>query len=598
MDRPSSRLVYLLDKFMDSNIIEAFNYIDDKPIEPLTGKVAGLDQLNSVKTLQIGTGAQAWHADQQGQWMGAEEFADAPFSVDMDGNLIASSATIGGGSQNFVSTLAWTATDADTATWGAGTIKVSGGTSYTISGGNTGNIAAKTYIYLDPDTSITVLQTTTTATSAIGGDKILIAIVEIGAVGSECIITVVSSNGTTIDGDGIVTDAITASKIVAGAITTDKLAANAVTAAKITAGTITATEIAANTITAAEIATNAITADEIAAGAVTASKISVSTLSAITANIGAITAGTIDGVVITASQFRTSSSGSRVVIDDDLVGTIDAISLIGSDSSTLYIYNDNSGHFDFDGGDAYFEGSIRINNGITAEAGNITLNSHVDIASGKNLVFLGTQGSINCGNIDSNSIEMNNQALTNVASMSLQARTNPTNGDRELINEDEGGGDQRLRFKFANNGTQWSVDLTAICTPVKKSDFDPIYFEKYELMEELNNSRFKKRYANKDDVQKEYRGQPRSHFPSMGGKGDELFKHNEAMWKRPWLPMKRIPDRMETMSQYPYPPVHSALIGEGESKANLYQLIAHAYNQLQERCDKLELEVRRLGGNV
>ena len=117
-------------------------------------------------------------------------------------------ATLEGVGQNFVSTLVWTATDADTATWASGTIKTSDGVSYSIAGGNTGNIGAKTYIYLDPATSVTVLQTSITATDAVGNGIILIAIVQEGAVGAKCIIDVVGSTGTTIDGNRIITGKI------------------------------------------------------------------------------------------------------------------------------------------------------------------------------------------------------------------------------------------------------------------------------------------------------------------------------------------------------------------------------------------------------
>jgi len=118
--------------------------------------------------------------------------------------------------QNFVSTLSWTATDRDTATWSSGTIKTTSGVSYSISGGNTGNIVATTYIYLNINTSVTVLQQSTTATDAAGSGKILIATVQIGPVGGECIINVVNSPGTTIDGGKIVTGSITATKIATG----------------------------------------------------------------------------------------------------------------------------------------------------------------------------------------------------------------------------------------------------------------------------------------------------------------------------------------------------------------------------------------------
>jgi hypothetical protein len=109
------------------------------------------------------------------------------------------------GSLSFVSTLVWTATDANTASWGAGTVTTSDGTAYSISAGNTGNILVTTYVYLDTDTSVTALQTTSTASSATGDNKLLLAIVQLGATGAKCIIDVINSNGTTIDGDKIVT---------------------------------------------------------------------------------------------------------------------------------------------------------------------------------------------------------------------------------------------------------------------------------------------------------------------------------------------------------------------------------------------------------
>ena len=60
------------------------------------------------------------------------------------------------------------ATDHDTVAWAAGTITLAGGTgTFSIASGNTGNIAAITYVYLDSDTSSTVLQTDTDAGNAV-----------------------------------------------------------------------------------------------------------------------------------------------------------------------------------------------------------------------------------------------------------------------------------------------------------------------------------------------------------------------------------------------------------------------------------------------
>ena len=76
------------------NIIEAFNDIKAKPL-PQSRGIDGLDYLDRVAGLQIGAGSKVFRGDQSGIWLGASKFADAPFSVDMQGNIVASTATFG-----------------------------------------------------------------------------------------------------------------------------------------------------------------------------------------------------------------------------------------------------------------------------------------------------------------------------------------------------------------------------------------------------------------------------------------------------------------------------------------------------------------------
>lgn len=54
------------------------------------------ENFNTVTTMQVGVGSKVFRTDRSGIWLGAEDFANAPFKVDMDGNLTASSATISG----------------------------------------------------------------------------------------------------------------------------------------------------------------------------------------------------------------------------------------------------------------------------------------------------------------------------------------------------------------------------------------------------------------------------------------------------------------------------------------------------------------------
>ena len=80
--------------------------------------------------------------------------------------------------QQWQSTLTFSATDYRVVDWTTGTITLMDGTAYSISSGNTGNMAALTYIYLDKAVSTTVLNVTTTATTAVGTGKILLAVAQ------------------------------------------------------------------------------------------------------------------------------------------------------------------------------------------------------------------------------------------------------------------------------------------------------------------------------------------------------------------------------------------------------------------------------------
>lgn len=271
---------------------------------------------------------------------------------------------------------------------------------------------------------------------------------------------------------------------------------------------------------------------------------------------GTLTAGSIQGITITGSTIRTAASGARITLDSGniqkfynnsgvLTGQINPIG-----STTFVVVQ---GDWDFDD----------FMSATESEIGFLTILNQLDLNG-------------------SNAVNINKIRFNHYGSASLS--------NREFAMQDDGS-NQRLRVKFANNGTQWQVDLSSVCTPVKESDYDPIYFQKYNLFTDLTEDRFPERYNDSEEIQKEYRGRPIVHYPSMGYSLKEKHPqkvHNEAMWRRPWLPMKTMPNRLETMGQYPYPPVHSPLIGQGEATSNIYQLLAHGYNTLMGRIETLE----------
>lgn len=237
-----------------------------------------LGAIQHFKELTAGAGSNVFKVNSEGMFLGATKFASAPFRVNYSGAVTASNVTITGGtisgavvsglgSGSLLNIQGWSfsgvfsATDSDTVAWTSGTITLGDGTTFSISSGNTGNISALTYIYLDTAVSTTVLQTTTTSGIAVGANKILVAVGQ-NETGKNATFQAFGGKG------------------IGQLITADNIAAN----------TITANEIAANTVTA--------------------NKMSVSSLSSISANIGTITAGTIYGTTI-----QSSNGNQRIVLN-------------------------------------------------------------------------------------------------------------------------------------------------------------------------------------------------------------------------------------------------------------------------------------------
>jgi len=225
----------------------------------------------------------------------------------------------------------FSASDANTVAWTSGTITLGDGTTFSISAGNTGNIAALTYIYFDKGTSETVLQKTTTSGTAAGANKILLCVAK-NETGKDATFQAFGAKGT-----GVL-------------ITADNIAAN----------TVTANEIAGNTITASEIAAGAVNTSELHADSVTATEISIGTLSAISANMGTITAGSMAAERITSGTFigRTfkanNGAGADVWVENDGIirfryGSNTKALIYANSNGDIVIDADNTLHLFADG---------------------------------------------------------------------------------------------------------------------------------------------------------------------------------------------------------------------------------------------------------
>lgn len=147
-------------------------------------------------SLRVGSGDKVFKFNEKnGIWLGDADYSNAPFRADLDGNVTANSFTSTGAtidqptitniqSGSEIAIQGWqfdgtfSSTDYNTVSWTAGTITLLDGTTYSINSGDTGNMSALTYIYLDTGTSETDLQTSNTAADSVGSGKILIAVAE------------------------------------------------------------------------------------------------------------------------------------------------------------------------------------------------------------------------------------------------------------------------------------------------------------------------------------------------------------------------------------------------------------------------------------
>lgn len=63
----------------------------------IAGRMSYLSKFaTQLRELAVGFGAKVFRVDSQGAWLGAEKFTDAPFRVDMEGNMVATSVTLSG----------------------------------------------------------------------------------------------------------------------------------------------------------------------------------------------------------------------------------------------------------------------------------------------------------------------------------------------------------------------------------------------------------------------------------------------------------------------------------------------------------------------
>ncbi|MDE2104917.1 MAG: hypothetical protein KGL39_47205, partial [Patescibacteria group bacterium] len=142
---------------------------------------------------------------------------------------------------SFTYNMAFTSSSATKISWGSGTIVMSNGRTFSISSGDTGTMAALTYIYLDTGVSSTALQTTTTYSTAMGANKLIVGTAQNNTVTASFI----PFNGSQplIDGANIGALSIVAGNIAASTITAAKMNVSQLSAITADLGSITAGSI-------------------------------------------------------------------------------------------------------------------------------------------------------------------------------------------------------------------------------------------------------------------------------------------------------------------------------------------------------------------
>ena len=79
----------------ENETINPFTDVPFSPLEDESNSRYGSDFFRDVNELQVGMGSSVMRVDQQGLWLGAERFEDAPFSVSMTGEIVATGLTLG-----------------------------------------------------------------------------------------------------------------------------------------------------------------------------------------------------------------------------------------------------------------------------------------------------------------------------------------------------------------------------------------------------------------------------------------------------------------------------------------------------------------------
>jgi len=149
------------------------------------------------------------------------------------------------GIRGWVNNLAWSSTAYNNVTWWSGTLTLSNGSSYSITG-SFATLTTVTYIFLDTAVSVTALQTTTVGANSVWPTRILVCVADKTVSPKDAQFQVLwgSWNSVFITADNIAANSITGNEIQANSVKANNIDVTDLFAQTITAsGTITGATI-------------------------------------------------------------------------------------------------------------------------------------------------------------------------------------------------------------------------------------------------------------------------------------------------------------------------------------------------------------------
>jgi hypothetical protein len=337
-----------------------------------------------LRASAVDTGSAMWHFDSSNVILSAEAQRAVDISDIPDGAI--GSSKFARGAQPFsMSTTAgsatpmWTTSAYNAVAWAAATLAYSDGDTLVVSAGSQTGLSADTTYWAYVTTTSGGITLTTASASAIGDNKILVALIEVGGSGDV---------GASILPVGTQAHIVTAASIKEGAITGETIKTGTIIAGNIAADAITSDKIYAGAVITEALGVGAVVADKIGANEISATKLSSTALDASTITLTG-TGGTAGKLVTAAGLGRSGTNQWTTMVGGGTEGglLIDQYGIIGTSKSDDLDIDDTEFYISASDGKMYAGGGSIIldKDGLTiADDSSGLANARFKLADGTN----------------------------------------------------------------------------------------------------------------------------------------------------------------------------------------------------------------------